>query len=158
MKKALFLSLLALSAGLASTAVSAQDKIDTSIYPKPKAGISQHIFTLPAQDNEGTYKVEIVASKTMMVDCNRVMIGADLESKTLEGWGYNYFEIEDVSPPATTQMACPDTTKKEAAVELNLDDDEFIRYNSKLPVVVYAPEDIKVGYRIWKTDGVIIDK
>ncbi len=26
----------------------------------------------------------------------------------------------------------------------------FVRYNSKLPIVVYAPKDIDVNYRIWQ--------
>ena len=26
----------------------------------------------------------------------------------------------------------------------------FIRYNSRLPIVVYAPEGVEVRYRIWK--------
>ena len=29
----------------------------------------------------------------------------------------------------------------------------LIRYNSKLPVVVYAPEGVEVRYRIWRTEG-----
>lgn len=158
MKKALTFSLLISSACMGAFSAQAQNNVDPSIYPKPKAGMSQHIFTLPAQENEGLFKIEIVASKIMMVDCNRVIIGADLESETLEGWGYNYYKIEDISAPATTMMACPDAAKKEADIELNLDDDQFIRYNSKLPVVIYAPENIKVGYRLWKTDGVVVSQ
>jgi ecotin len=28
----------------------------------------------------------------------------------------------------------------------------FIRYNSRLPVVVYAAEDVEVRYRIWRAE------
>ena len=28
----------------------------------------------------------------------------------------------------------------------------LIRYNSRLPVVVYAPEGVELRYRIWKAD------
>ena len=28
----------------------------------------------------------------------------------------------------------------------------LIRYNSKLPIVVYAPEGVEVQYRVWKAD------
>jgi ecotin len=27
----------------------------------------------------------------------------------------------------------------------------IIRYNSRLPIVVYVPEDVEVRYRIWTT-------
>jgi ecotin len=29
----------------------------------------------------------------------------------------------------------------------------LIRYNSRLPVVIYVPADAQVRYRIWKADG-----
>ena len=31
-------------------------------------------------------------------------------------------------------------------------DPYIIRYNSRLPIVVYVPEDAEVRYRIWSTD------
>lgn len=30
---------------------------------------------------------------------------------------------------------------------------ELLRYNSKLPIVIYAPKDMEVKYRIWKADS-----
>ncbi|MNH20233.1 Ecotin precursor [compost metagenome] len=50
--------------------------------------------------------------------------------------------------PASTLMACPDTAKKEAFVPV-VGDGFLLRYNSKLPVVVYVPEGVEVRYRIW---------
>lgn len=151
MKNISFIAALAMTASL--NTATAQDAIDTSIFPAADKGANQHIFTLPEQDDEHMFKIEIVASKSMEVDCNRVMIRADLEDKDLEGWGYPYFTIGDVSEPASTKMGCPDGEMTEKSVELLLGDEAFIRYNSKLPLVVYAPEDLTVTYRIWQTDG-----
>lgn len=155
MKQISFVAALAMTASL--NAAGAQDAIDTTIFPAAGKDDVQHIFTLPEQDDEQRFKIEIVASKVMEADCNRVMIRADLESEDLEGWGYPYFEIKDVSPPATTMMGCPDGKKTEKPVELLLGDDALIRYNSKLPLVVYAPDDLTVSYRIWSTDGELHD-
>lgn len=33
----------------------------------------------------------------------------------------------------------------------------FIRYNSKLPIVVYAPKDVDVKYRVWSTSDEVKD-
>lgn len=130
-------------------------KVDLNIYPPAKAGQTRHVLTLPPLAQEDHAKVEIFAGKTMMVDCNRVMIGADIDDETVHGWGYNYYVINDVKPAASTMMACPNTPKREDLVGLNLGSDAFIRYNSKLPVIVYAPSDLTVGYKVWKTDGTI---
>lgn len=33
----------------------------------------------------------------------------------------------------------------------------MLRYNSKLPIVVYTPENVEVKYRIWKAEDKIQD-
>ncbi len=45
-------------------------------------------------------------------------------------------------------MACPEGTEKHAFVAAH-GDSFTVRYNSKLPIVVYAPENIEARYRIW---------
>ncbi|RQW83332.1 MAG: proteinase inhibitor I4 serpin, partial [Methylococcus sp.] len=32
----------------------------------------------------------------------------------------------------------------------------LIRYNSKLPVVVYVPKGNEVRYRVWRADGLVL--
>jgi ecotin len=47
------------------------------------------------------------------------------------------------------QMAClPGEEKKEAFV-LVRGGEQLLRYNSKLPIVVYVPTGFEVRYRIW---------
>lgn len=36
-----------------------------------------------------------------------------------------------------------------------LGDDAMLRYNSKLPIVVYTPDNVEVKYRIWKAGETI---
>ena len=44
-------------------------------------------------------------------------------------------------------MACPNNDKHEAFVPMTTQ--TFTRYNSKLPIVIYAPTDVEVRYRVW---------
>ena len=121
-------------------------------YPAAEAGYSRHVIELPAQANEAEYKVEIIASKTLEVDCNQQRLGGQWQEKTVEGWGYSYYELGQVGPAVSTLMACPDGSRKQAFVRVG-GEPHLVRYNSKLPLVIYAPDDIEVRYRLWSASG-----
>ena len=140
-------ALLALSLATAAPAMAASLK-DIAPYPEAEKGFTRQVIHLPAQADESAYKLEILAGKTLQVDCNRQRLGGSLEERTLEGWGYSYYRLDNVSGPASTLMACPDGKKTEAFVPV-VGDGFLLRYNSKLPIVIYAPKDIEVRYRIW---------
>ena len=126
-------------------------------FPPAETGMQRHVIILPEEANEDALQVEILPGKMLEVDCNRVMISAEATTKTAEGWGYDYLVIDNVSQPASTMMACPDGTKEERFVTINLGAESMRRYNSKLPLVVYAPEDIAVKYRVWRADEELSD-
>ncbi|MFG0322978.1 serine protease inhibitor ecotin [Pseudomonas sp. zjy_15] len=140
-------AILALSLATVAPAMAASLK-DIAPYPEAEKGFSRQVIHLPAQADESAYKLEILAGKTLQVDCNRQRLGGTLEERTLEGWGYSYYRLDNVSGPASTLMACPDGKKTEAFVPV-VGDGFLLRYNSKLPVVVYAPKDVEVRYRVW---------
>ncbi len=119
-------------------------------YPDVSKDQKRYAIFLEPKDNEHLYKVELVVGKTIEVDsCNQYMIGGLVDKKTLEGYGYDYFEVEQVGMPASTMMACPDEKKHQAFVKMTAQ--TITSYNSKLPIVVYAPKDVEVHYRIWST-------
>jgi ecotin len=75
-----------------------------------------------------------------------------LEEKNLEGWGYPFYRLEKVTGPVSTLMACPDGKHKQDFVPV-VGDGFKLRYNSKLPIVLYVPSDVEVRYRIWSASS-----
>lgn len=117
-------------------------------YPAAEKGFSRQVIQLQPKTDESAYKVEIIAGKTLPVDCNNHWFGGSLQEKTVEGWGYSYYRLDSVSGPMSTLMACPETSKKTAFVPVR-GEAFLLRYNSKLPIVVYVPEGFSVRYKLW---------
>lgn len=138
---------------LAATCTSAFASNDIlSPFPQAEKGMKRQVIQLPEQQDEAQYKVELLIGQKLEVDCNQHRLGGTLTSKTLEGWGYDYYLFDKVTSPVSTMMACPDGKKTEKFVTAYLGDHSLLRYNSKLPIVVYTPDNIDVKYRLWKAD------
>jgi ecotin len=141
---------------LAATCTSAFASNDIlAPFPQAEKGMKRQVIQLPEQKDEAQYKVELLIGQKLEVDCNQHRLGGELTSKTLEGWGYDYYLFDKVTSPVSTMMACPDGKKTEKFVTAYLGDHSLLRYNSKLPIVVYTPENIDVKYRLWKADEAV---
>lgn len=58
--------------------------------------------------------------------------------------------IGQLKGPASTLMACPpDSPKREEFVRANAPELAGLRYNPKLPIVVYVPAGTEVRFRVW---------
>ena len=148
-------SLLAIACVSASAVAAEQPLEKIAPYPKAEQGMKRQVIQLPQQQDESALKVELMIGQTLEVDCNRHRLGGQLESRTLEGWGYDYYVFDKVTSPVSTMMACPDGKKEKQFVMAGLGDAGMLRYNSKLPIVVYTPANIDVKYRIWRADETI---
>lgn len=153
----LFAAFASTSAWAASNDTSAQPLEKVAPYPKAEKGMKRQVIQLTPEKDESTLKVELLIGQTLEVDCNRHRLGGELDSKTLEGWGYDYYVFDKVTSPISTMMACPDGKKEKKFITAYLGDDGMLRYNSKLPIVVYTPENVDVKYRIWKAEDKIQD-
>ncbi|QQX78376.1 serine protease inhibitor ecotin [Shewanella sp. KX20019] len=123
----------------------------SKMFPAPKEGQIQHILTLDKLENESDYMLEIQIGQTKMVDCNKHGLSGEVIQKTVQGWGYSYYEVESISAGPSTMMACFDQalTEKFLAITTDLK----VRYDSRLPKVIYLPENSQVRYRIWKVES-----
>lgn len=136
------------AAFLISTFVVAQKKVDVSMYPKAQAGTEQQLLILPELDKEDDYEVELFVGKKLTVDqCNKHFLMGSFSEETVLGWGYNYFDFKSEGNAAGTLMGCMDTKTVEKMVYAQ---PKKVRYNSKLPIVIYAPKGYQVEYRLWK--------
>ncbi|HMM02594.1 MULTISPECIES: serine protease inhibitor ecotin [unclassified Dysgonomonas] len=136
-----------------TTSMNAQDKnndIEKVLAPFPNAGegMVRHVIEMKKKSDESLYKVEIIPGKVMSVDCNHHSLMGKLEEKDLQGWGYTYYEFTSDGQTRSTMMACNKPNENKFVSGQTL----IVRYNSKLPIVVYAPKGYEVKYRIWKAD------
>lgn len=115
-------------------------------FPQAPEGMVRHVIYVDTKADENLYKIEVVPGKVMNVDNNIHRLMGKMEEKTLEGWGYTYYEFTSNGQTASTLMATsgPKVNKFISAQTL------MVRYNSKMPVVVYAPEGFDIQYRIWR--------
>lgn len=125
------------------------EKLEIEMFPKAKEGYKQVYIQLPVAKNEDDLKVEFFVGTEKMLDCNRQFLMGTVKSQDLEGWGYNYYNVESKGEIGSTMMACMNQklTKKFVYIQ-----PEIVRYNSKLPLVFYIPKDLEVRYRVLRPD------
>ena len=121
-------------------------------FPAADDGMQRHIIVLPHKERgeDNSFKVEIVSGKTMLTDgVNQMRLGNAIEPQLLKGWGYTYYEVTGKGLAMSTMMAAPEGSSQ---VESFVSGKSIlIAYNSRLPVVIYAPAGYEIRYRIWRT-------
>ena len=132
--------------------ISAQAADIIKAFPAAQAGMVRFVLKLPKLDDESTAWVELIVGKTVQVDeANTYFFGGEIEKQTIKGWGYNRYLVKKIGPMAGTLMGVdPSAPKVDRFITLG-GKPYIIRYNSRMPVVVYVPEGVEVRYRIWTT-------
>ncbi len=123
-------------------------------FPAAQDGMARHVITLAPQANEADFKVELQIGKTVKVDAvNRYFFGGQLETETIPGWGFERYVLPQLGPLAGTLMAAdPDAPRVERFITLG-GEPPLLRYNSRLPLVVYVPQEVEVRHRIWRVQA-----
>ncbi|MCX8574602.1 MULTISPECIES: serine protease inhibitor ecotin [unclassified Gilliamella] len=132
-----------------------QNVNDIAPYPEAKAGYTRFAINLPALPDENNARIELLIGKEMNVDCNSQRLAGTVKEEELKGWGYSYYVVEAGNGVLSTMMACPAGSNKNQFVTLhhNLG---WLDYNSRLPIVIYAPNDFQIKYRVWQPDAKIL--
>lgn len=140
---------------LAVSALQAADNLKA--FGPAEKGMVRYVLHLPPDDDETHFRVELIVGKMVQVDeKNRYFFGGQLEEEVVEGWGFTQYTVPDLGPMGGTLMAVdPNAAKVTRFITLG-GDPYFIRYNSRLPIVVYVPEGVDVRYRLWTAAAEII--
>ncbi|NQX01079.1 proteinase inhibitor I4 serpin [bacterium] len=120
-------------------------------FPPADEGMTRHVLMPPPHEQEDSLRVELKIGKTMKIDAeNRYFFGGNLQTVNIEGWGFTRYVLAEIGPMAGTLMAIsPDAPKAERFITLG-GEPQLLRYNSRLPLVVYVPDGVEVRYRIWQ--------
>jgi ecotin len=123
-------------------------------FPPAGEGMSRFVIMLPPRKDEELLKVQLLVGKTVKLDPqNRYFFGGKLETETITGWGYDRYVLKSLGPMAGTLMAVdPNEPKVDRFITLG-GEPQLLRYNSRLPLVVYVPNGVEVRYRIWRGDN-----
>ena len=118
-------------------------------FPKAAGGMSRFVIVLPdkTRGQEGAFKVELIVGRMMDTDgVNQMFLSGKLEPKPLKGWGFTYYQAK-LGPVASSLIGVPPGTP--SVHKFVQGPSQLIRYNSRIPIVVYVPKGAEVRYRIW---------
>lgn len=120
-------------------------------FPAAEPGQTRFVVSVPKEKDESALKVELQVGKTVRTDArNRYFFGGRLEAVAVDGWGFTRYVLRELGPMAGTLMAVdPDAPQVDRFVALG-GEPKLLRYNSRLPLVVYVPDGVEVRYRVWR--------
>ena len=122
-------------------------------FPPSEGRMVRYVLQVPKQDDESTFKVELIVGKTVKLDKeNKYFFSGNIKKETIKGWGFPCYKVAKLGPMAGTRIAIdPNAPKVNRFITLG-GEPYLIRYNSRLSIVVYAPSDVEVRYRIWRAN------
>lgn len=138
---------------MCTTAAGQESKENMKAYPDAEEGMARYVLHLEPQEDESLFRVQLLVGQTVTIDeVNRYFFAGELIEESIEGWGFPKYTLKNLGPLAGTRVGVdPDAPKVKRFITLG-GEPSLLRYNSRLPLVVYVPADAEVRYRIWKTE------
>ncbi len=125
-------------------------------FPPYSCGQMRYFIHMPKvedEEDEDALRVELQVGKTIETDgFNRYFFGGALEKVPIPGWGFERLVLKELGPLASTKMMPPPGSAPVKQFVRLGGEPELLRYNSRLPIAVYVPEDVEVKYRFWRAD------
>lgn len=150
--KTILLKMLLISLLFCNQQIFAEEHSQLKAFPEAQKGMTRFVIVLPhkTREEEIYFNVEIIPGRNILTDgVNKVRLDARINIHPLKGWGYSYYDIVGSDRTMSTLMATPAGNKPVNTWVVG--QSMTIGYNSRLPIVIYAPEGYEVAYRIWST-------
>ncbi|MEO0474767.1 MAG: ecotin family protein [Planctomycetota bacterium] len=131
---------------------NARKQLDKA-YPKAEEGMVRYVLFLEPKADESLYQVELIVGKVIETDgVNRYGFGGKIDTQSVKGWGYTKYVVAkgSLENPFSTRIGVPAGTPKVKEFVRIGGGPMLVRYNSKLPLVVYVPAGGEVRYRVWQ--------
>jgi ecotin len=118
-------------------------------YKEAPEGFTRHVARLQVLPDEAAAQVEVVVGKQIGVAApDNCYFSGEVKENNIEGWGFTRIDVTIGGLVGAKNE--PAAAKKFVRVG---NETKLFRYNSRLPLVVYAPSDAEVSYRVWTPDG-----
>jgi ecotin len=118
--------------------------------------MARHVIRLPKQQDESAFKVELLAGRIVKTDAiNHYFFSGTVETVNIPGWGFDRYIIRSLGSMAGTLMAV-DPGSPQVERFISVGGETILRYNSRIPLVVYAPAGVEVRYRLWRAGSTLL--
>lgn len=159
MKKSTFITFFIVAYTLLSANISAQNTMKPTkeavdklrIYPEKVGTLIRHYIYLKKETNEILYSVEFFPGIYAKVDnCNKHFLGGEFKKHRIKDSELTYYVFYYESTH-TTARGCPEPS----TIQFVTGPKRLVRYDSRLPLVVYLPEGMELKYRAQETSSFI---
>lgn len=119
-------------------------------YPAAAPGQERKVIYLPKLDEsmeEDHLRVQLIPGRHEDCEDGRLYhLTGTISEGEIAGWGYNYYVVTLGDLYAAHRTPA---NSENADTFVAMYEKPMIRYNSKLPIVIYVPEGAEVRYRVW---------
>lgn len=117
-------------------------------FPQPHATDTRLVIRLPKRQDEKSLFVRVTPGRFETVDCNARSYTGQLETKTAQGWGYNFYVLRTKGNAISTMMACPPSSSSRVVFVPVAAAQQTLAYNSRMPLVYYVPKEFSIQYEV----------